>query len=107
MDTSPEMPETCLADGNPLETSGEATDQHSESKFREEIMMSDEEVSSQVESVKRLLVEGTDGYNIPQLERLYTRIIKGVLEVKDTDGNSPKALILKYLLKFAEDKAKF
>lgn len=69
--------------------------------------MLDSDVSDQVASVKQLFIERTDNYVIPQLERLYTRIIKGVFETrKGVEGNL-KHSILSFLLKFAEDEANF
>lgn len=72
---------------------------------------SDEEISSQTESVKGLLMERTDNYSIPQMERLYTRIMKGVLETLDKglrdDDNNPKHSILRFLSEFAQHQANF
>ncbi|KAF3956079.1 hypothetical protein CMV_018768 [Castanea mollissima] len=93
---NPERPETSSADGNQHETSAE------------DVIMSDgDNISNQVESVKLLFVEHTASYNIPQLERLYTRIMKGVFETKAKVKDDLKPSILKYLLKFAEDEANF
>lgn len=72
---------------------------------------SDEEMSSRIESVKGLLMERTDKYSIPQMERLYTRIMKGVLETLDKglrdDDNNPKHSILRFLSEFAKHQANF
>lgn len=70
--------------------------------------VSDSYISNQVESVKNVLVERTVKYGIPELERLYTRIMKGVFKIKEKGGrDDPKHSILKFLLKFAEDGANF
>ena len=70
--------------------------------------MLDGEFSSQVDSVKQLLVKRSENYSIPQLERLYTRIMKGVFEIKDKGmKDDPNTSVLKYLLKFVEDEANF
>nr|XP_023895040.1 ATPase family AAA domain-containing protein At1g05910-like isoform X2 [Quercus suber] len=93
---NPERPETSSSDGNQHETSAE------------DVIMSDgDNISNQVESVKLLFMEHTASYNIPQLERLYIRIMKGVFETKAKVKDDPKPSILKYLLKFAEDEANF
>ena len=93
---NPERPETSSADGNQHETSAE------------DVIMSDgDNISNQVESVKLLFVEHTASYNIPQLERLYTRIMKGVFETKVKVKDDLKPSILKYLLKFAENEENF
>lgn len=67
----------------------------------------DIDISDQVESIKRLFVERTDRYVIPQLERLYTRVIKGVFETRKGGTNDLKQRILSFLSKFAEDVANF
>ncbi|PKI74206.1 hypothetical protein CRG98_005444, partial [Punica granatum] len=64
----------------------------------------DIDVSGQVESIKRLFVERTDNYVIPQLERLYTRVIKGVFETRKEGKDDLKQRILSFLSKFAEDE---
>lgn len=69
--------------------------------------MPEDDISSQVEPVKRLFMERTSTYNIPQLERLYTRILKGVFETKERVKDDLKPAILMYLLKFADDEANF
>ncbi|XP_050373104.1 ATPase family AAA domain-containing protein At1g05910 [Argentina anserina] len=73
-----------------------------------DVQMLDGEITNQMESIKLLFVEQTKAYDIPQLERLYTRIMKGIFDIKDkSDIDGTKQLILKYLLKFAEDEANF
>lgn len=106
-DTNPERPETSSADGNHqldiiVEPSG-----HADGSGSEEVTMSDADISSQVEPVKQLFLERTANYNVPQLERLYTRIMKGVFETKEQVKDQLKPSILMYLLKFAEDEANF
>jgi len=44
----------------------------------------------------------------PQLERLYTRVMKGVFETKNKKVNGDlKSSVLKFLLNFVEDDANF
>ncbi|XP_050256682.1 ATPase family AAA domain-containing protein At1g05910 [Quercus robur] len=105
-DENPERPETSSADGNQHETSGEASG-HADGSGSEDVVMSDGDISNQVESVKLLLVKHTASYSIPQLERLYTRIMKGIFETKAEVKDDLKPSILRYLLKFAEDEANF
>ncbi|XP_048599426.1 ATPase family AAA domain-containing protein At1g05910 isoform X1 [Brassica napus] len=71
---------------------------------------SDEDMSSEIESVKGVLMERTESYSIPQMERIYTRIMKGVLETLDKglgDDQSPKHSILRFLSEFAQLQANF
>ncbi|KAJ6677663.1 hypothetical protein OIU85_008257 [Salix viminalis] len=52
--------------------------------------------------------ERTENYDIPQLERLYTRIMKGIFETKAKGfEDGPRYSILRFLVKFAEDAANF
>ncbi|RVW76828.1 ATPase family AAA domain-containing protein [Vitis vinifera] len=96
-DASPEQPECSLADNHRPETSQETSGHTSASGSQEDVIMSDVEILSQMESVKLLFVERTENYGIPQLERLYTRIMKGVFEAKDGGvGEDPKPSILKF-----------
>ncbi|KAG0484917.1 hypothetical protein HPP92_008996 [Vanilla planifolia] len=44
--------------------------------------MNESEFTDQISSVKRRLMERTEGYGAPLLERLYCRLVKGVLEMK-------------------------
>lgn len=106
-DTNPEKQETPLADGNQHETSGEVSDRF-DGNGSDDVTMSDGEITNQVESVKQRFVDRSENYDIPQLERLYTRIMKGIFEIKDGGiKDDPKASVLRYLLNFAEDEANF
>lgn len=70
--------------------------------------MLEAEDTSKVESLKQRLVELSADYGIPQLERLYARVIKGVFDAKTGKSKDViKVLILSYLFKFVEDKANF
>lgn len=102
-DALEQRPESTLADGNksadvPDESGGTGRD----------VTMSDAEMSRKIESVKKQFVKQTKNYDIPQLERLYTRIMKGVFETKTAVTNEDlKTSILSFLLKFAKDASKF
>lgn len=70
--------------------------------------MSDGETSNQVDSIKLLLVDRSKDYSIPQLERLYTSILKGVFETKNRcEVKDLKPSILRFLFEFAEDPSRF
>lgn len=70
--------------------------------------MSDGETSNQVDSIKQLLVDRSKDYNLPQLERLYTSILKGVFETKNRcEVKDLKPSILRFLFEFAEDQSRF
>ncbi|KAI4334614.1 hypothetical protein L6164_019280 [Bauhinia variegata] len=87
---------------------GTCTSDRADVSGPEDDTMLDGEFSSQVESIKQRLVKRSDNYSIPQLERLYTRIMKGVFEAKGKGmKDDPKTSILSFLLKFVEDDANF
>ncbi|KAK6116642.1 hypothetical protein DH2020_049641 [Rehmannia glutinosa] len=95
--------ETSVADGFQRSNS----DCDTENSPRD-VTMLDGEISDQTESIKQLLVERTKNYGIPQLERLYTRIMKGVLDAKNrAKVEDHKASILRFLFQFAEDQSRF
>lgn len=104
---APESPEPSPADASTAEPPEAAPEYRDDGGRSNDASMLDSDVSDQVASVKQLFIERTDNYAIPQLERLYTRIIKGVFEIrKGVEGNL-KHSILSYLVKFAEDEANF
>ncbi|KAK8986597.1 hypothetical protein V6N11_010153 [Hibiscus sabdariffa] len=85
------MPESGFGGGNQQETCMESCDRI------EDIRMSDGEISKQVETIKQVFVERTENYRIPELERLYSRIMKGIFERRDKGvGDDPKPSILKF-----------
>ncbi|KAJ6690982.1 AAA DOMAIN-CONTAINING [Salix koriyanagi] len=102
-------PEFSSADDSRHETSGGEASGHTEGSGSQDITMSDAEVSGHVERTKRLFVERTENYGIPQLERLYTRIMKGIFKTEDKEGveDGPKHSILRFLVKFSENTANF
>lgn len=109
-EANPERLETSSADCNEQEAGAaevEVSD-HADGSGDRDVTMSDSEITNQVESVKRRFVDRSKSFNIPQLERLYTRIMKGIFEIKDTESrDDPKVSILRFLGKFVEDDANF
>ncbi|KAG6592992.1 ATPase family AAA domain-containing protein, partial [Cucurbita argyrosperma subsp. sororia] len=112
-EVSHESSKTCPDGGNQCEGSGrEVPDFTDWNGSQDAAGVSDGYMARQVESVKNVLVERSGKYGIPQLERLYTRIMKAVFKIKDKDEeeegmDDPKHSILKFLLKFAEDESNF
>ncbi|KAG5530837.1 hypothetical protein RHGRI_025711 [Rhododendron griersonianum] len=99
-DTDPHRPGISFTDDPQLETCEKDTS--------EDVVMSDSEISEKIVSVKSILMERTDGYGVPQLERLYTRVMKGVFETKASEpGYDLRPAIFSYLLKFAENGTNF
>ncbi|KZV40898.1 ATPase family AAA domain-containing protein [Dorcoceras hygrometricum] len=92
-----------VEDGNPRQsTNGNSGD------VSVDISMTDGEISNQIESIKNLFLVRSKDYSIPQLERLYTRVVKGVFETKSrAKVEDLKASILNFLLEFAEDPSRF
>lgn len=95
--------ESPIADSSPMETSREVCKSRSP-----DATMSEAEDTSKIEPLKQRLVERTADYGIPQLERLYARVIKGVFDTKAGKSRDViKDSILSYLFKFVEDEANF
>ncbi|XP_020089348.1 ATPase family AAA domain-containing protein At1g05910 isoform X2 [Ananas comosus] len=68
------------------------------------------EISEQIASVKRRLMERTEGYGVPQLERLYARVFKGVMASRSRQqsrAEDDKLSTVKHLLTFVEDDDNF
>ncbi|XP_075484037.1 ATPase family AAA domain-containing protein At1g05910-like [Primulina tabacum] len=85
----------------------ESTD-HETGDVSQDVSMTDGEISNRIESIKNLFEEQSKDYSIPQLERLYTRVIKGVFETKSkVKVEDLKASILSFLSEFAEDPSRF
>ena len=101
--------EPTLNDGKQQEATAESYSDPIDRNGSQDIRLSGGEISNQVESVKQLFVDRTGNYGIPELERLYSRIMKGIFETRDkgVEDDDPKPSILKFLLKFAEDEANF
>lgn len=98
-----QMPDNLPVDGSQQESSDPTVECTSQ-----DVIMSDEEIPSKIEAIKQNFVERTNAYGIPQLEILYTRVMKGVFGTKDgVKGKDLKSSILDFLLKFAEDETKF
>eukprot|EP00258_Populus_trichocarpa_P028742 XP_024444761.1 ATPase family AAA domain-containing protein At1g05910-like isoform X1 [Populus trichocarpa] len=107
-DMNPDRPESSSADDSRHETSGGEASGHAEASGSQDVTMSEAEVSSHVDYIKRLFVGRTENYGIPLLERLYTRIMKGIFETKDKGvEDGPRYSILRFLVKFAENTANF
>ncbi|KAH7835155.1 hypothetical protein Vadar_023398 [Vaccinium darrowii] len=84
-DTVPHSSGMPVTDEPQLETSEKGTS--------EDVVMSDGELSEKTVSVKSILMERTNGYGVPQLERLYTQVMKGVFETKATEPGLRKLLL--------------
>lgn len=103
-DADTEMLESSCADGNQHDAPREACDL-TEGGGSQDVTILCSEVVQEAEPIKQLFVVRTESYGIPQLERLYTRVMKGIFDIKDRDD--PKPSILGFLSKFAEDEANF
>jgi len=97
-----------LPDNEIPESSG-LTDGPSSQEISQDSMMTDtDDTTEQVRTVKQRLMERTNDYGVPQLERLYSRVMKGVMAIRSREGHKDhKLLILRLLLKFVEDDDNF
>ncbi|KAL9431737.1 hypothetical protein AB3S75_026852 [Citrus x aurantiifolia] len=103
-DADTEMLESSCADGNQHDAPREACGL-TEGGGSQDVTILCSEVVQEAEPIKQLFVVRTESYGIPQLERLYTRVMKGIFDIKDRDD--PKPSILGFLSRFAEDEANF
>ncbi|KAK8571557.1 hypothetical protein V6N13_047229 [Hibiscus sabdariffa] len=104
-----ERAEPTLGDGKQQETRAESSSDVMDLDGSRDTRMSDCEISSQAKSVKKMFVERTGSYGVPELERLYSRIMKGIFESREkgVGDDDPKPSVLKFLLNFAEDESNF
>ncbi|RLN35577.1 hypothetical protein C2845_PM03G03100 [Panicum miliaceum] len=67
-----------------------------------------DDLLGQLETLKQRFMEHTAGYGVPQLERLYSRIMKGVIELTSKESNEDhRRLVVRYLLTFVENSGNF
>lgn len=105
MNGTSNMPEDPLTNDEQPEAPGNASDHVADDGFQGDVVMSDRELSEQVESVKQRLIERIKDNGVPQLERLYSRVMKGAVAIKGKEDH--KASILRFLLDFVEDEGNF
>ncbi|KAG8057401.1 hypothetical protein GUJ93_ZPchr0002g26321 [Zizania palustris] len=67
-----------------------------------------DDILEQLQVVKQRFMELTVGYGVPQLERLYTRVMKGMIELSGKESNKDhRRLVVKHLLTFVENSNNF
>ncbi|PAN13353.1 hypothetical protein PAHAL_2G330600 [Panicum hallii] len=67
-----------------------------------------DDLLGQLETLKQRFMEHTAGYGVPQLERLYSRIMKGAIELTSKESNEDhRWLVVRYLLTFVENIGNF
>ncbi|KAK1632328.1 hypothetical protein QYE76_006643 [Lolium multiflorum] len=75
---------------------------------QEATMPTSDDTPEQLEAVKQRFMELTVGYGVPQLERLYSRIMKGALELRGKETNEDhRRLVVRHLLSFVENGDNF
>ncbi|GAB2261527.1 hypothetical protein Droror1_Dr00002524 [Drosera rotundifolia] len=104
-DQAQKVPEPSAANPDHNQESGATIDHTDNIGSRDDLIMLDEDISGKVEEIREKFLEFTGGHGIPQLERLYASVIKGVFKSKHT-GN-PKSSVLQFLLEFCQNKASF
>ncbi|KAL6845959.1 hypothetical protein ACP4OV_023407 [Aristida adscensionis] len=71
-------------------------------------MATGDDILEQLEAIKQRFMELTAGYGVPQLERLYSRIMKGLIELTSKESNEDhRRLVVRYLLTFVENRYNF
>uniref|UniRef100_A0A0A9G2Y6 Brd103 n=1 Tax=Arundo donax TaxID=35708 RepID=A0A0A9G2Y6_ARUDO len=66
-------------------------------------MTAGDDLLGQLETVKQRFMELTAGYGVPQLERLYSRMMKGAIELTSKENNEDHRRLVRYLLTFVEN----
>lgn len=67
-----------------------------------------DDLLGQLEALKQRFMELTASYGLPQLERLYSRIMKGAIELTSKESNEDhRRLVVRYLLTFVENSNNF
>lgn len=93
-------------DSELTEASGMDVSISQEERFQDS-EMNDVEIVDQIGAVKSKLMEHIEAYGVPQLERLYCRLIKSILEVKIKGSETHRFSILRHLLQFVQDEQNF
>ncbi|XP_044950218.1 ATPase family AAA domain-containing protein At1g05910 isoform X1 [Hordeum vulgare subsp. vulgare] len=71
-------------------------------------MPTSDDTLEQLEGVKQRFMELTVGYGVPQLERLYSRIMRGAIELTGKETNKDhRRLVVRHLLAFVENSDNF
>ncbi|KAM0894917.1 hypothetical protein ACQ4PT_024173 [Festuca glaucescens] len=74
----------------------------------EATMPTSDDTPEKLEAAKQRFMELTVGYGVPQLERLYSRIMKGALELRGKETNEDhRRLVVRHLLAFIENGDNF
>ncbi|CAM0952416.1 unnamed protein product [Alopecurus aequalis] len=75
----------------------------------EAAMPTSDDTPEQLEALKQRFMELTVGYGVPQLERLYSRIMKGAIESrsKETTNEDHRRVVVRNLLAFVENSDNF
>lgn len=96
-----------MQDSEPQDSS-ELTGDQSSQETNQDSVLTDTDISEQLDTLKQHLKDRTDGYGVAQLERLYSRVLKGVMALGSREGyKDHKLLILRHLLKFVEEDDNF
>lgn len=67
-----------------------------------------DDLPRQLEALKQHFMELTARYGVPQLERLYSQIMKGAIELTSKESNEDhRRLVVRYLLTFVENSDNF
>ncbi|CAA6668290.1 unnamed protein product [Spirodela intermedia] len=104
---SPEKP------GNPQPAEApkpsEASPPPRTSALRDVLMEDTTDISEQVNSLKKHMLEQIKDYGVPQFEKLYARVLKGVFSVRSHGAGEedPRSSVLRYLREFADDSDNF
>lgn len=74
----------------------------------EDVEMPDADFSDKMESVKQRFMELTQEFGVPQLEILYTKVIRGLISARGREAKQDnRQFVVRYLFRFVEEAANF
>ncbi|KAG8050547.1 hypothetical protein GUJ93_ZPchr0009g362 [Zizania palustris] len=74
----------------------------------DDAMPTSDDILERLEVVKQRFMELTIGYGVPQLERLYTRVMNGMIELSGKESNKDhRRLVVRHLSSFVENSNNF
>jgi ATPase family AAA domain-containing protein 2 len=70
--------------------------------------MPDADFSDKMESIKQRFMERTREYGVPQLEILYTKVIRGLISARGRETRQDsRQFVVRYLFRFVEEADNF
>jgi hypothetical protein len=102
---SPTIEVNATLDAGSISLPGNGTGQGEGTEDEE---MPDADFSDKMESVKQRFMELTQEYGMPQLEILYTKVIRGLISARGREAmQNSRQFVVRYLFSFVEEADNF